>query len=146
MWVGRRYLDKRGMTLRSFETYGYIGSKTKSYQILRGLLLLFIIYAFWPYKAGFPCFLVFWPYKANLPYFLAFWPYKAGLPCFLNQQALLLITLLKPSLLGLSEFPDLFPILLGAPKLLPKSELCPNISLNHYKVPCHLSCGFGLFL
>ena len=58
------------MTLRSLETYGYIGSKTKSYQILRGFLLLFIFYAFWPYKAGLPCFLVLWPYKAGLSCFL----------------------------------------------------------------------------
>ena len=30
------------MTLWSLETYGYIGNKTKSYQIQRGFLLLFI--------------------------------------------------------------------------------------------------------
>ena len=70
------------MTLQSLETYGYIDNKTKSYWILRGFLLLFIFYAFWPYKAGFSC--------------------------FLNQQALLLITLLRSSFLRLSEFPDLF--------------------------------------
>ena len=71
------------MTLWSLETYGYIGSKTKSYQILRRFLLLFIFHAFWPYKAGLPCFLTLWPYKAGLPCFLALWPYKAGLLCFL---------------------------------------------------------------
>ena len=31
-----------GMTLRSLETYGYIGSKTKSYRIQKGFFLLFI--------------------------------------------------------------------------------------------------------
>ena len=70
------------MTLRSLETYGYIGSKTKSYQILKKFLLLFIFYIFWPYKAS--------------------------RPCFLDQQAFLLITFFKPSLLSLSEFFDLF--------------------------------------
>ena len=71
------------MTLRSLETYGYIDSKTKSYRILRRFLLLFIFYAFWPYKAGLLCFLVFWLYKAGFPCFFIFRPYKAGLPCFL---------------------------------------------------------------
>ena len=42
------------MTLWSLETYGYIGSKTKSYQIQKGFLLLFIFLghrdcAFWQY-------------------------------------------------------------------------------------------------
>ena len=42
------------MTLRNLETYGYIGSKTKSYQIQREFFLLFIFLghrgrAFWPY-------------------------------------------------------------------------------------------------
>ena len=134
------------MTLWSLETYEYIGSKTKSYRILRGFLLLFIFPAFWPYKAGLLCFLVFWPYKAGLLCFLAFWPYKAGLPCFLDQQALLLITLLRSSLSSLVEFPDLFPILLGVPKSLPESGLYPNNSLNHHRMPCHLLCGFGLLL
>ena len=82
-WIRRGYLDKRGMTLQSLKTYGYIGSKTKSYQILRRFLLLFIFYVFWPYKAGLSCFLTFWPYKVGLSCFLAFWPYKANLPCFL---------------------------------------------------------------
>ena len=71
------------MTLRSLETYGYIGSKTKNYLILRGFLLLFIFHAFWPYKVSLPCFLALWPYKASLPCFFTFWPYKAGLSCFL---------------------------------------------------------------
>ena len=71
------------MTLWSLKTYGYIGCKTKSYQILRIFLLLFIFHAFWSYKAGLPCFLALWPYKAGLPCFLTFWPYKAGLPYFL---------------------------------------------------------------
>ena len=74
------------MTLRSLKTYGYIGSKTKSYQILREFLLLFIFHAFWPYKAGLPCFLALWPYKAGLPCFLALWLYKTGLPCFLRLR------------------------------------------------------------
>ena len=72
-----------GMTLRSLKTYGYISSKTKSYQILRGFLLLFIFHAFWPYKADLPFFLALRPYKAGFPCFFALWPYKAGLPCFL---------------------------------------------------------------
>ena len=114
---GRRILGRMGITLRSLETYGYIDSKTKSYWILREFLLLFIFYAFWPYKAG--------------------------LPCFFDQQALLLITLFRPSFSGLSEFLDLFrnkP--LGAPRPLSKSGLCPNNSLNHHRVPRHPSCGF----
>ena len=103
--MSRRILDRMGMTLRSLETYGYIGSKTKSYWILRGFLLLFIFYAFWPYKAG--------------------------LLCFLNQQTFLLITLLRPSLSGLSEFPDLFPNKLFCWKLLgfcPRADHIPTIS------------------
>ena len=48
---------------------------------------------------------------------------------------------IRPSILF-----DLFPILLGAPRPLPKSRSCPNNSLNHHRVPCHLPCGFGLFL
>ena len=71
------------MILRSLKTYGYIGNKTKSYQILRRFFLLFIFHAFWPYKAGLSCFLALWPYKAGLPCFLTLWPYKADLPCFL---------------------------------------------------------------
>ena len=63
------------MTLQSLETYGYIGSKTKSYRILRGFLLLFIFYTFWPYKAGILCFLAFWFYKAGLPCFLICFPF-----------------------------------------------------------------------
>ena len=81
-YVSKGILDRMDMILQSLETYGYIGSKTKNYQILRGFLLLFI--------------------------FHAFWPYKVGLPCFLNQQALLLITFLRPSFSGLLKFPDLF--------------------------------------
>ena len=111
------------MTLWSLETYGYISSKTKNYQILRGFLMLFIFYTFWTYKAGLPYFLAFWPYKSGLPYFLEFWPYKVSLPCF-------------------SEFSDLFPILLGAPRPLPESGLCPNNFLNYYRVPCHPPYGF----
>ena len=38
----KRILDRMGMTLRSLQTYGYIDSKTKSYQIQRKFLLLFI--------------------------------------------------------------------------------------------------------
>ena len=46
------------MTLRSLETYEYIDSKTKSCQIQRGFLLLFIFlghrgHAFWPYAIRF---------------------------------------------------------------------------------------------
>ena len=81
--MSRRIFNRMGMTLRSLETYGYIGSKTKSYQILRGFLLLFIFHVFWPYKTGFLCFLALWPYKAGLPCFFTLRPYKAGLPCFL---------------------------------------------------------------
>ena len=40
--VSKRIFSKMGMTLQSLETYGYIGSKTKTYQIQRGFLLLFI--------------------------------------------------------------------------------------------------------
>ena len=58
--VSRRISSRMGMTLRSLETYGYIDSKTKSYQIKRGFLLLFIffqtlafrLHAFWPYYFG----------------------------------------------------------------------------------------------
>ena len=71
------------MTLQNLETYRYIGSKSKSYWILREFLLLFIFHAFWPYKAGLSCFLVFWPYKAGLLCFFAFWLYKACFPYFL---------------------------------------------------------------
>ena len=115
------------MTLWNLKMYGYIGCKTKSYQILRGFLLLFIFYAFWPYKVGFPCFLAFWPYKAGFPCFLTFWPYKAGLLYF-------------------SEFPDLFSILLGAPRPLSENGSCPYNFLNHHKVPCHPPCGFRFLL
>ena len=59
--------------------------------------------------------------------FLTFWPYKAGLPCF-------------------SEFPDLFSILFGALRPLPKSGLYPNNFLNHHRVPCHPYCSFKLLL
>ena len=48
---------RMGMTLWSLETYGWIGSKTKSYQIQRGFFLLFIFLghcAFWPYAIRFP--------------------------------------------------------------------------------------------
>ena len=117
--MSRKILDRISMTLWSLETYGYIDSKTKSYRILRRFFLLFIFYVFWPYKAS--------------------------LPCFLNQQAHLLIIFLRPSLLGFLKFPDLFfnkP--LGAFRPLPKSRSCPNNSLNHHRVPRHLSCGFGL--
>ena len=41
-YVSKRIFSRMGMTLRSLETYGYIGSKSKSYQILKGFLLLFI--------------------------------------------------------------------------------------------------------
>ena len=51
------------MTLRSFETYGYIGSKIKNYWILRGFLLLFIFYAFWLTKQAFYAFLHVGPTK-----------------------------------------------------------------------------------
>ena len=74
-YMSRKIFSGMGMTLLSLETYGYIGSKIKSYQILRGLLLLFIFHTFWPYKAGFPYFLVLWPYKAGLPYFLICFPF-----------------------------------------------------------------------
>ena len=40
--ISGRIFSTMSITLRSLETYGYIGSKTKSYQILRGFLLLFI--------------------------------------------------------------------------------------------------------
>ena len=83
MWVGRGYLDRKDMTLWSLGMYGNIGNKTKSYQILRKFLLLFIFHAFWPYKTGLPCFLVRWPYKAGFPCFLALQPFKAGFPCFM---------------------------------------------------------------
>ena len=117
---GRRILNRMGMTLRNLKTYRFINSMTKSYQILREFLLLFIIHVFWPYKASFSC--------------------------FLNQQAFLLIILLRPSLSGLSEFPDLFfNKLLGIPMPLLKSGLCPNNFLNYHRVPCHPLCGFGLF-
>ena len=82
--MSKRIFSRIGMTLRSLETYGYIGNKTKSYQILRGFFLLFIFHAFWPYKTGLPCFLALRPYKAGLPCFLTLRPYKAGLPCFLT--------------------------------------------------------------
>ena len=39
-------VDRMGMTLQSLKIYGYIGCKTKSYQILRKFLLLFIFHAF----------------------------------------------------------------------------------------------------
>ena len=81
--VSRKIFSKMGMTLQSLKTYGYIGSKTKSYWILREFLLLFIFHIFWPYKAGLPCFLALLPYKVGLLCFLALWPHKAGLPCFL---------------------------------------------------------------
>ena len=107
------------MTLQSLETYGYIDSKTKSYRILRGLLLLFILHAFWPYKVG--------------------------LSCFFDQQAFLLITFLRLSLSGLSEFSDLFSNKpLEAPRPLSESGSCPNNSLNHHRVPCHPPCGFEI--
>ena len=42
--MSRKILDRTGMTLRSLKMYGYIGSKTKSYQIQREFLLLFIFF------------------------------------------------------------------------------------------------------
>ena len=30
-YMSRKILDRMNMTLRSFETYGYLGNKTKSY-------------------------------------------------------------------------------------------------------------------
>ena len=39
------------MTLQSLETYGYIGSKTKSYQIQKRFLLLFIFLSYLSYRA-----------------------------------------------------------------------------------------------
>ena len=45
--IGRKGIeDKIGMTLQSLEMYGYIGNKTKSYQIQRGFLLLFIFLSY----------------------------------------------------------------------------------------------------
>ena len=44
--VSRRVLGKMGIILWSLETYRYIGSKTKSYQIQRGFLLLFIFLSY----------------------------------------------------------------------------------------------------
>ena len=42
-YMSRKRVENRiGMTLRSLEMYGYIGSKTKSYQIQKEFLLLFI--------------------------------------------------------------------------------------------------------
>ena len=96
-YVNRKILDRMGMTLRSLEIYGYIGSKTKNYWILGRFLLLFI--------------------------FHTFWLYKAGLPCFLNKQVFLLIILLKPSFSGLLEFPDLFP---NKPFCWELQGLCPR--------------------
>ena len=52
-WIERKHLDKMGITLQSLEKYGYIGSKTKSYQILRGFLLLIIFHVFSPSKQAF---------------------------------------------------------------------------------------------
>ena len=41
--VGRKKIEDRvGIILRSLKMYGYIGSKTKNYQIQRRFLLLFI--------------------------------------------------------------------------------------------------------
>ena len=40
--VNKRISSRIGMTLWSLKTYGYIDSKTKSYQMQRGFLLLFI--------------------------------------------------------------------------------------------------------
>ena len=42
-----------GMTLWSLETYGYIDSKTKSYQIQRGFLQLFIFLSSRPWPSGY---------------------------------------------------------------------------------------------
>ena len=98
--------------------YGYIGSKTKSYWILRGFFLLFIFYAFWPYKTGLLCFLAFWPYKAGLPCFLALWPYKAGFPCFLA---------LWPYKAGLSCFLIYFPFCWELLGLCPKADRIQTI-------------------
>ena len=41
------------MILRNLETYGYIGSKTKSYQILREFLLLFMFLPFRSWPSGY---------------------------------------------------------------------------------------------
>ena len=73
--VSRKIFSRIGMTLQSLKTYGYIGSKTKSYWILRGFFLLFIFHIFWPYKADLPCFLILWPYKVVLPCFLICFPF-----------------------------------------------------------------------
>ena len=51
-WVGREYLSRKGMTLWSLKTYGCIGSKTKSYQIQKGFLLLFIFLSSRPWPSG----------------------------------------------------------------------------------------------
>ena len=51
--VSRKIFSKIGMTLRSLEMYGYIGRKTKSYQIQRGFLLLFIFLPSGPWPSGY---------------------------------------------------------------------------------------------
>ena len=105
MWVRKEYLDRMCMALRNLKTYGYISSKTKSYQILREFLLLLIFYAFWPYKAG--------------------------LPCFFDQQAVLLIILLRPTFSGFSKFLDLFPnksFCWEFLALCPRADRVPTIS------------------
>ena len=116
--VSKRIFNRMGITLRSLETYGYIGSKTKSYRILREFLLLFIFYAFWPYKAGLPCFLALWPYKAGLPCFFALWPYKTGFPCFLA---------LWPYKVGLPCFLICFPFCWELLGLCPRADRVPTI-------------------
>ena len=45
IWVGW-ILGRMSMTLQSLETYGYIDSKTKSYQIQKRFLLLFIFLSY----------------------------------------------------------------------------------------------------
>ena len=73
--VNRIIFSRMSMTLQSLEMYGYIDSKTKSYWILRGFLLLFIFHAFWPYKVGLSCFLALWPYKVGFSCFLIYFPF-----------------------------------------------------------------------
>ena len=50
--VNRKIFSKMGMTLWSLKTYGYIGSKTKNYQIQRRFLLLFIFLSSGPWPFG----------------------------------------------------------------------------------------------
>ena len=73
------------ITLQNLKTHGYIDSKTKSYQILREFLLLFIFHAFLDFQGRFLY--------------------------FRNQQAFLLIIFLRPSLSGLCPRVDGIPII-----------------------------------